>query len=182
METTEWRATAPVLLAPRSVGEALRMLTSRADLTVEALASLTHISRTSLAAYFADERVPSAQKLSLLLGVLAQRLGYEPEGLETEVSRMFNDDRAASEALEGAPGWLTRDLFHALGLVGVKTSWEDCPTCQKHLVVHMSLEDLNARSDFLAEVLRIASTFGLETEVAIEGDEVLRKFHPRHLG
>lgn len=176
-----WRAAPPVLLAPQTLGEALRLLSNRAGCTVEGLAELSGVSRSSVGAYLGDERSPSAPKLQMLVDALAENLHYEVEALTTEVNRLVRDIERVAVLAEDGPPWFTFKLGRTLSLLGVETSWEACPSCEAHLRVEMPLSLLNEKPRMLEEQQRVLWAHGLHAEVSVTPDAVVRTYWPADL-
>jgi len=166
-------------LLPRTLGEALRLLMVRADLTAEKLSEAASVSRTALGAYLSDEREPSASKLYRIVDALAVANGYGTQELLAEVNVLLASSQSTNGHLEHAPAeWVTQHIWAELVALEQEMSWQACGECGAHAVVKVPLVVAGNKPELLVELQRVCRSHRLDASIRIEGNDLIREVWP----
>jgi len=109
-------------LEPQSLGEAIRLLQFRANLTREELASLAGVSPASMTNYLHDVSSPSVAAFRRIAGALAERLGVNPARLWTELGALLDplSPRPRDGDHDGGKAALAQAMSRSLSLGDVE--------------------------------------------------------------
>ena len=166
-------------LLPRSLGEALRLLMVRGDLTAEKLSEAAGVSRTALSAYLSDDREPSASKLFRIVDTLARRNNYRTEELLSEVNALLASLQTNHRALENAPAeWVTPTIWAGIASLGQQVDWVPCGECGAHALVRVPLTLVGNSPELLVELQRLCRSEHLDASVRVEGNDLIREVWP----
>jgi transcriptional regulator with XRE-family HTH domain len=88
-------------LRPITLGEALRLLQVRAQVSRDELARMTDLSHGTISNYISNRSIPQANVLRRIARVLGHLLGEDPERLWSELGSVLDaTDQVRLEALQ----------------------------------------------------------------------------------
>lgn len=97
-------------LRPISLGEALRLLQVRAQVSRDELARMTDLSQGTISNYISNRSTPQANVLRRIARVLGQLLGEDPERLWSELGSVLDTtDQIRLEALQTQVDTISRE-------------------------------------------------------------------------